>query len=247
MLGIYKIQNLVNNKVYIGSSKSLLRRKYEHFNLLKNNSHGNTHLQKAYIKYGKDAFVFYILEECSFEFLLNREEYWIKYYNSYNREFGYNLDLVENSSHIVANETKLLMKSSNKEKKIVYQYNLYGNLLNKFDSIKECSIYCNINRRYLQKLIRGKSLTYNSLYYTITNTFDYIYYNKCYNSMIKSVVQYTTDDVIVKSFISIKQASIELNVAYTNMSRHLTQNKPKTIRGYVFKYQTIESPIVLHN
>jgi group I intron endonuclease len=51
-IGIYKITNIVTNKLYVGSSIDIKRRKYEHIRLLKNNKHNNIHLQNAYNKYG---------------------------------------------------------------------------------------------------------------------------------------------------------------------------------------------------
>ena len=37
MIGIYKIENIINNKVYIGSSNNIERRWKEHKRLLNNN------------------------------------------------------------------------------------------------------------------------------------------------------------------------------------------------------------------
>lgn len=61
---IYQIKNIVNNKVYIGSSgdKSPLSRLKRHANDLSKGTHCNKHLQNAYNKYGKDGFEYIILE-----------------------------------------------------------------------------------------------------------------------------------------------------------------------------------------
>jgi len=61
--GIYKITNIINNKIYIGSTNCLLRRKKEHFRHLKSNYHYNRKLQNAFNKYGIENFKFEILEE----------------------------------------------------------------------------------------------------------------------------------------------------------------------------------------
>jgi hypothetical protein len=47
-------------------------------------------LQSAWIQYGKDAFEFTIIEECSESVLIAREMAWMEYYDSMNREKGYN-------------------------------------------------------------------------------------------------------------------------------------------------------------
>lgn len=75
--GVYKITNLVNNKIYIGSSCKLKNRKREHFYGLKSNKHGNPRLQNSYNKYGEDNFSFEIIETCDLDSLLIREQYYI--------------------------------------------------------------------------------------------------------------------------------------------------------------------------
>jgi group I intron endonuclease len=75
MKGIYKIINLTNNKSYIGQTDNLTRRERQHFYDLKRNKHRNEHLQKSYNKYGKDNFIFQVIEYT--ENLGERELYWI--------------------------------------------------------------------------------------------------------------------------------------------------------------------------
>lgn len=72
---IYKIENTVNGKLYIGSTKNFESRKNIHLRQLRSGTHHNIHLLRAFIKYGEEKFVFSILEEC--ELLFEREQYWI--------------------------------------------------------------------------------------------------------------------------------------------------------------------------
>ena len=88
--GIYKITNLVNNKLYIGQSKDLYERLRKHKESLKNNYHFNKHLQRSYNKYGKDNFDFEIIEVCSYELLNDKETFYIDKYNTMNSNYGYN-------------------------------------------------------------------------------------------------------------------------------------------------------------
>lgn len=81
--GIYKITNLVNNKVYIGQSIDVESRFYAHLYMLRNQVHYNSHLQNTWDKYGENNFKFEIIEECRYELLDNREKYYIKLYRSY--------------------------------------------------------------------------------------------------------------------------------------------------------------------
>lgn len=63
--GIYKITNVTNNKIYIGSSKHILQRWKNHIRELNENKHKNIYLQNDWNEYGKDCFVFEVLNECS--------------------------------------------------------------------------------------------------------------------------------------------------------------------------------------
>ena len=72
--GVYKITNQINGKFYIGSSKDLIRRKKDHFRLLKKGVNHNILLQRAVNKYGIDNFIFEILVECSEDLLFTIEQ-----------------------------------------------------------------------------------------------------------------------------------------------------------------------------
>lgn len=75
--GIYKIINLINNKIYIGSAINLKRREYEHFRMLEKNIHYNDYLQRSYNKYKQENFKFEIITLCNKEELINLEQYYI--------------------------------------------------------------------------------------------------------------------------------------------------------------------------
>lgn len=89
--GIYKIVNIVNNKIYIGSSIKTRRRYIAHLNLLNNNKHHNKFLQSSYNKFGSNSFLFSVIEECEIEQLELKEAEYIRLYKSNNRNFGYNI------------------------------------------------------------------------------------------------------------------------------------------------------------
>ena len=92
-IGVYKITNLVNSKVYIGHTKAGFIKRFEsHYYKLKTGKHlGYRHLQDAVNKYGIKNFQFSIIEICKEEDCLKREEYWIEQYDATNREKGYNI------------------------------------------------------------------------------------------------------------------------------------------------------------
>lgn len=89
--GIYKIENTVNGKVYVGQTKDLKRRKTSHFCDLRYNRHHNCHLQNAFNKYGENAFRFEVIEYCHETLLNSREAYWVNILHAQEPEAGYNI------------------------------------------------------------------------------------------------------------------------------------------------------------
>lgn len=93
MTGIYKIENTVNGKVYIGQSKNIEERWKSHIRASKSKASVgyNYYIHKAFRKYGIENFIFSVVEECEPSELNEREVYWIKIYESVNNEHGYNM------------------------------------------------------------------------------------------------------------------------------------------------------------
>lgn len=60
---IYMIINVINGKFYIGSTNNYTNRFYAHKNELRKGTHHSKHLQKAWDKYGEEAFEFVVIEE----------------------------------------------------------------------------------------------------------------------------------------------------------------------------------------
>lgn len=122
MIGIYKITNLVNNKVYIGQSISIERRFKDHVSGLNGGYGHNLHFQNAWNKYGQDNFKFEILEEIENCNLLDeREIYYISLYNSNNPKYGYNKTIGGNTILIDENYRIYISKNkiNNKAKRIL--------------------------------------------------------------------------------------------------------------------------------
>lgn len=67
---IYMIINVLNGKFYIGSTNNYINRFYAHKNELRKGTHHSKHLQKAWDKYGEEAFEFVVIEE----FYINDKE-----------------------------------------------------------------------------------------------------------------------------------------------------------------------------
>ena len=132
MIGIYKIENLINGKIYIGQSRNIEKRWTAHrtrpFN---HNSNQYDHpLYRSIRKYGLENFSFVVLEQTSIENLDDREKYWIEYYDSHNKENGYNLTDGGNSASFTiltkkqVDEIKVLLETDMSQEDIADKYNV---------------------------------------------------------------------------------------------------------------------------
>lgn len=107
---IYKIENLVNHRKYIGLTNNIARRKARHFTDLKRNIHDNSFLQKEYNIYGKDNFSFSIefQGDVTFEQIGEKEKEFIKKYdsykNGYNQNEGGNFGPSNGGSHLTESD-----------------------------------------------------------------------------------------------------------------------------------------------
>lgn len=112
MYYIYKIENLVNHKKYIGLTNNIRRRYLRHFSDLKRGCHDNSFLQKEYNIYGKENFSFeeIFCGDISAKEIGEKEKYYIKFYdsfhNGYNQNEGGDFGPANGGSHLI--ETDIL-------------------------------------------------------------------------------------------------------------------------------------------
>jgi hypothetical protein len=79
--GVYMIKNKLTGDCYIGQSTQPYRRRGNHFSLKKKEvKYKIKALHEAMLKYGKEVFVFGVIEHCSEEELLQKEKYYIQEY-----------------------------------------------------------------------------------------------------------------------------------------------------------------------
>ncbi len=91
MTGIYKIENNINHKIYIGKALNINKRFGDHKRLAyyKDASSYEYPLYRAIRKYGIENFNFSVVEECLPDDLIEKEIYWISYYKAFGPQ-GYN-------------------------------------------------------------------------------------------------------------------------------------------------------------
>lgn len=129
---IYKIENLVNGKAYVGQTvRDFKTRIYEHFYKLNNNTHYNPHLQSAWNKYGEGNFLAKKIVESPIYELDKLEQEYIEYYEA--KRMSYNIESGGNESKTLSKETiKKIVEQS-------YKPVILLNTKEEFNSIKEAS------------------------------------------------------------------------------------------------------------
>lgn len=88
--GIYEIRHINSGRVYVGSARCIPCRWRLHLFYLKKGKHHSSYLQRSWEKYGEDAFAFAVLEACTPEQLIEREQHWIDSTGCIDRAKGFN-------------------------------------------------------------------------------------------------------------------------------------------------------------
>jgi group I intron endonuclease len=123
--GIYCIRNKINGKVYIGSSVDIHARWRTHRYELRGGGHHSIALQRAWDKYGREAFAFEVLEEIAdMQARLQRETELIAQHGSADGLNGYNCLPVAGSPLGVKPSEETRRRMSEAQKQIPYEVRL---------------------------------------------------------------------------------------------------------------------------
>lgn len=247
MIGIYKIKNQVNGKIYIGQSINIEQRWYNHRNELNGDRHCNGHLQAAWNKYGEENFIFEIIEECILKDIDNKEKYWIDFYNSTNPNLGYNLTCGGQGMH----GYKWTEEQRNHQSKIfnpepILQLDLKGNIIERWRSASFAARETGFPISGIMNCLKEEGDQYQ------THNFIWIYENKYFSkdfnineyisTYIKErqrVFQYDLYGTLTKIWEStseiIKEYGLRSN-EYKTISKCLN-HEIKSYKGYIYLYE----------
>ena len=256
--GIYAIRNIVNNKVYIGSTKTAFHtRKTKHCTSLQKNEHYNEYLQSSYNKHGDNNFIFEIIMFCSPDECEKWEAFFIKEYKSNEREFGFNIMPVSEYhfeyklSEKALIERSFLKKEKAKNKngliererginKSVVLYNLDGSFIEKFASCKDLSLKLGWGRCVISTILTKRKLGFNKHIILYEN--DILSYedveiaNKKYAK--KKVFLYDLKLNFIKEFSCVDDAALFLGCQGAEV-RMCCTNRRGRIKKYITKYDKI--------
>ena len=169
---IYKITNIQNNKVYIGQTIRPIEQRFKrHLNDALNNIL-DTHFARAIRKYGKENFTIEEIDTAQTQEELNqKEQYWIRYYNSVKE--GYNeTDAISkcggNTYQSKTEEEMEVIKEKIRQTKIgpknhmvrkVKRTNILTGEIDYFDTVISCAKACGIKggKTSVENRLRGKT------------------------------------------------------------------------------------------
>lgn len=126
MIGVYRIIHVESQRSYVGSSGNVAKRWTQHKSLLRHMKHSSQKLQRAWSKYGEQAFILELLEECELSALRAKEQYWLETLKGYEEGFNCTRVALEHSAEVreriskskqgrtVSDETREKMSKSHK-------------------------------------------------------------------------------------------------------------------------------------
>lgn len=225
--GIYKIQNIQNLKVYIGSAKNFKERFYRHIRNLDNKTHINSFLQNSWDKYGKDNFIFVPLLECGEDELLGWEQYFLDMYQpEYNicKVAGNTLGYKHTEEYLDTRRKGFILISPE------------GQIL-ECKGIAKTARELNINFRHLQGMLNGErysvgGYTTSLENYLILKRFgNFQTFNRSKNKVFK-IRNLSTEEVV--TVYSLKEVATKYNLKVPNLIG-VRDGKYKQIKGWVLE------------
>jgi group I intron endonuclease len=161
-IGIYKIVNVLNNRIYVGSAILLQRRYASHISCLNRNRHGNSYLQNDWNKCGSEAFEFHLLEAVEkAEDLLTKENHWLNVYFD-NKHTCYNICPVAGNTTGVfhSQQTKEKMLSIARKKAAPWQILSPDNVLYTVNGVRSFCKEHGLDRGALIRIKFKKSMSH---------------------------------------------------------------------------------------
>lgn len=218
MVGIYKITNKINGKVYIGQSIDIESRIKDHFyKKYSDNKRYHGVIDKEIRKIGVDNFSWEVLKECSREELNYYEKYYISLYNSLID--GYNIKSGGSSLY------------NSQERKVI---NI--DTLEIYNSSTECSKKLNISQGDIVRVcnhLHGQIKGYHFMYLDEYEKSGYIEYKPIKNTGKPKKVKCIETGRI---FESAHDAGRKMNLNFRLISS-VCNGKRKTTGGYHFIYE----------
>ena len=240
-VGIYLIQ--CNERKYVGSSINIYYRLKRHASDLLRNKHQNPYMQNIFNKYKTD-FRFEVIEECSKDVLKLREKYYIDQINPcinlernpVTREFSKeSIDQIRKT----LKEGYATGRIKSLSEKQVYRYNSAGKYIDSYESCVKAAKALGLSAKKICAAAAGSNKSSGGFIWSYINLESNC---KSFNGN-KPVGEFDTNDLMIRSWNSLNEASAAIGKAANTLSTRITR---KTLVGGL-KYQFIPVPDVKIN
>ena len=210
---IYKVTNIDNGKVYIGQTvQSIDRRWKQHINdsFNENKRDFQNYFHNAIRKYGVKSFSIEKIEECNDDKLNDREIYWIDFYQSCNKNIGYNMTFGGGGA-------------------VKYTDDYILKLWDKGYSIGEMHEISNIDRGWISRRLKSAGVSQTDI--------NKRRYDKTVNKTSNIVYHYDIDGNYLASYFSLNEAYRQTNIAHIeNCCNHIQRQAG----GFRWSYEKVD-------
>lgn len=253
---IYKIENIINHKVYIGQTTSPqgfngryngkgngIERVYNYCNNRKNIGKGyNQHLLKSIEKYGFDAFVVNEVFDVALTFdeLNDKEYFYVKQFDSYYNGYNQTLGGDNKTGH------KMPSGKDNKYSVRVCQISIDSKLIKIWDSFGDIQRELGISKGSVVNACIGRTETSGGFIWAYEKDYDK---NKDYSripktrggpNFTKPILLLDSNNNVIREFLSAVEASATLGISKQEVSRICKHQRKRPKHNLVFKSEYIE-------
>lgn len=238
---IYLFVNKINNKKYVGQTYKKYSERWTQHKIAKDNFYFHIALNK----YGWDNFDKFILEQSEYyinteenrniiiSWLDEKESYYINFFNSNNDKYGYNLT---EGGHTHGKISTKIPKEHKSQGKQVEQYDLEGNLVKIWNSIKEIYTTTEFKNDGIQECSKGLRDNYKGFRWKILenkksdNTINPI-------TFAKPILQYDLEGNFIKEFSSSQEVQRILGYN-SSLIRSCCRNEIATSKNFIWIFKS---------
>lgn len=243
---IYKVENLINGKVYIGQTTQGYNRRYcvkgkgveriyKRHKMFKECGYDyNKHLLDSIEKYGIKNFTVNEILDCAFsEYELNiKEKCWIQYYNSYKNGYNYTTGGEGSFGH------NGMKRKNNPASRSVVQLSMMGEFIKQWDCMQDAADILGVTRTKIGSVCRNTRRSAGGFLWVYTEDYDP---NKDYcctkKRVSKPVVMLDKNYNYIDEYNNIKEASIYNPECNTCGINKCCVGLTKTHKGFIFMYK----------
>ena len=244
---IYKITNLVNDKVYIGQSARGVRERFTRHIHDAMSERLDTHFARAIRKYGPENFVVEVIDTADTQEELNRkEQYWIREYDSVHHGYNETDAMYKCGGNTYMSKTELEMFSigdriresklgaKNPRSRKVKCRNEWTDEEFFFDTLKECQdFFGEKSHRFISTRLNHNT---RSLY---LGEWNFAYQEEPYGELVERVDKRGCEVMVLdlntgkkRIYPSVHMTSRELNIPRHLMDRRFRKNNSCIIDHY---------------